>query len=128
MTTPETNVPDEPRRRAPREDFRHARAALTLVQPIHHQIGPWQASAARLLGIGERLQANGEHSSSHAAEAEALILAVEEQRRRVAIEMQLLPTKVAGNGRILDTLCALDSVASALQRASKLLGDSSPRE
>jgi hypothetical protein len=108
-------------RRAERIDIRRAREALKLVLPIHRQIGTWQSQAARLAAFGQKLQSVGRFEPRLAAEAEALARAVQAQQRRLAEQMRGLPPEIAGHGRFVDTVRALNSVHSGAERAVSLL-------
>jgi hypothetical protein len=108
-------------RRAERLDIRRAREALKLVQPIHRQIGAWQSQAARLAAFGQKLQAVGRFEPRLSAEAEALARAVEAQQRRLAEQIRALPPEIAGHGRLVDTVRALNSVHTGAARAVSLL-------
>ncbi len=95
---------------------------MKVVLPTNQQIGPWQARAAHLLVIAEKLTATGRRDDRIAEEAQALLDAVETHRQGLSETMENLPADVAGSTRLDDTARALQSVAAVLERTLALMG------
>lgn len=115
----------EGRQRAMREEVRQSRAALSLVQPSHQNIGRWQADAARLQAMAMRLRASGRTNPGVAAEAEALAQQVDAERDRLAGRIAGTDGEGAPHSRVTDTLKALDSISVGLGRAREILDGTS---
>jgi hypothetical protein len=118
----------DPRPRAPNPSLLQARAASALVKPTASQIGEWQLSIARLIGIGERGRTKETYDDKAAAEATELQRVVEESRRALHEQLRATPAEFAGHGRVRDCLQALDTVAIGAARAVFLLHLRSPDE
>jgi hypothetical protein len=95
-----------------------------VVRPLNQQIGYWQATAARLVSIGERLRAQGRYSPTQVEELEALEHTISTHRRRLEAAVAGLPEELRMHGRIRDTKRALESVSGAAERARALLSGS----
>lgn len=113
---------EQHRQRAMRLEVKITRQAMKVVLPTNQQIGPWQARAAHLLALAEKLKATGRHDPSIIDEAQALLEAVAAHRRELDQEVQELPPDVAGSTRFDDTARALQSVASVLERTLATAG------
>lgn len=105
-----------------RVDVKISRQAMKVVLPTNQQIGPWQARAAHLLVIAEKLTAKGRCDQRIAEEAQALLDAVERHQQGLSATMENLPADVAGSTRLDDTVRALNSVASVLERTLAMMG------
>lgn len=112
---------DPQRQRAMRVDVKISQQAMKVVLPTNKQIGPWQARAAHLLALTEKLKATGRHDPAIAREAEALRDTIERYRRSLDDRVQGLPSDVAASTRLEDTARALTSVASVLDRTLALM-------
>lgn len=112
------------RQRAMRVDVKISRQAMKVVLPTNQQIGPWQARAAHLLVIAEKLTANGRYDHKIADEAQTLLEAVETHQQELSETLENLPADVAGSTRLDDTARALQSVASVLERTLALIAPS----
>jgi hypothetical protein len=99
-----------------RLEVKISRQAMKVVLPTNQQIGPWQARAAHLLALAEKLKATGRHNPGIADEAQTLLDIVETHRRELDRDVQELPSDVAGSTRLDDTARALQSVATVLER------------
>jgi hypothetical protein len=117
----QSGVPVLPRRRAKRVDVRIAHKAMEAALPINERIGPWQARAAHLLAVAEKLNASGRNNPGIAAEVDELIDAVADQEECLAARLRELPADVAASTRLEDTQRALASIAGILKRARTLL-------
>ena len=120
-SAPMAGVISMPRARATRVDVRIAHKAMEVVLPTNQQIGPWQARAAHLLAVAEKLKITGRHNPSIAEEVETLLDTVEAQQRGLNDKVRELPTDVATSTRLEDTSRALASIASVLTRAREIL-------
>jgi hypothetical protein len=109
------------RQRATRVDVRIAHEAMEVVLPTNQQIGPWQARAAHLLAVAEKLKTTGRHNPSIAAEVDLLLGTVETHQRGLTAKVRDLPADVATSTRLEDTSRALASIASVLARARELM-------
>lgn len=119
-----TSFHDEPLRlRALSPEIEARREAITAMRPINQRIGGWQAALARMTLMAQRNRAGLPRGL--AAEANALIEAVEQQRRDLAGMRVTLPAAVAGNGRIDDTDHALARLAESLKRTAGIIRSSS---
>lgn len=112
---------EDGRRRAMRVDVRIAKQAMRVVTPTNQQIGPWQARAAHLLAMAEKLRASGRNDPAVGAEAEALLKTVELHRRGLVDEVGQLPADVAASTRLEDTARALQSVSKVLRQTLAVL-------
>lgn len=111
-----------PRQRATRVDVRIAHKAMEVVLPTNQQIGPWQARAAHLLVVAEKLKSTGRHNPSIAEEVETLLDTVEAHQRGLTDKVRSLPSDIAMSTRLEDTSRALASIASVLGKARAILG------
>lgn len=107
-----------------RVDVKISQQAMKVVLPTNRQIGPWQARAAHLQVLAEKLRANGRCDGKIAEEAKELLDAVEVHRRDLSDKMGDLPADVAASTRLDDTVRALQSVAAVLQRTLALMSPS----
>ena len=111
-----------PRQRAMRVDVRISREAMQAVLPANQQIGPWQARAAHLLALAEKLRSSGRTHPALAEEAQAMLCAVERQQHELDSKRQELPSDVAASSRLEDTGRALSSVETVLRKTLAALG------
>jgi hypothetical protein len=98
------------------------RQALAAVRPLTQQIGYWQLTVARLISIGERARTHAGYVPTCFDELDALDRTIETQKAMLEAAVAGLPEEVRINGRIADTQRALESLATAANRARALLG------
>lgn len=110
----------EVRNRATSADILVARHALSAVSPYNRNIGDWQATAVRLMALGQRPSVR---SAEILAEAKALQRKVEDCRSAFDQKSERLPRHIASDSRVADTRRALHCLHENVTRAVQLLAN-----
>jgi hypothetical protein len=107
------------RKRAMREDVVRAQAARRVVSPINQKITHWQIDAARLRAMSGR---PGSPADAILAEAMRLEADVKGHIAELTEMLNTAPARRLEEGRLLDTVRALRSLAGTIGEIRQTLG------